>query len=250
MISWKKFANIEVLKALYIKKGAVITVENADRTLTNVDVAELAALNSIAAADLAKIDGITNGTAASGKALVLGASGEIATITSATITTLTSTTVNVVSVVRTGRSMKCGVRGRVGAVAGWVLSAATTQGYVATMAASQAAGTLIVPIEGLWIGDTITGFTINAQIESAGGTVTLDAILRATTNVAADPTEADIGTTMTQVSVTADTASVTSKTGLTEVVAAGKSYYLLITGTTAAATDIILLNSAITVTTA
>lgn len=59
-----------------------------------LDFNEFAALDSIGAADLAKIDGITNGTAAAGKALVLGASGEIATVTSATITTLTSTTVN------------------------------------------------------------------------------------------------------------------------------------------------------------
>lgn len=75
-----------------ISKNATTGVETA------LDVNELTALNNIAAADLAKIDGITNGTAASGKALVLGASGEIATITSATITTLTSTAVNATTV--------------------------------------------------------------------------------------------------------------------------------------------------------
>ena len=42
--------------------------------------------------DLEKLDGITNGTAAANKALVLGASGEIATITTATITNLSTTT--------------------------------------------------------------------------------------------------------------------------------------------------------------
>ena len=42
--------------------------------------------------DLEKLDGITNGTAAANKALVLGASKEIATITTATITNLTTTT--------------------------------------------------------------------------------------------------------------------------------------------------------------
>lgn len=65
---------------------------------TTVDMTEIAALDAIGAADLAKIDGITNGVAAINKALVLGASGEIATITSATITTMTSTTTNATTV--------------------------------------------------------------------------------------------------------------------------------------------------------
>ncbi len=43
-------------------------------------------------ADLEKLDGITDGTAAANKAVVLGASKEIATITTATITNLTTTT--------------------------------------------------------------------------------------------------------------------------------------------------------------
>lgn len=150
------------------------------------------------------------------------------------------------SFVRTGYTVQVGTRAKVGGTAGWVVGAATDLPYVATMAASQTAGTLVIPIDGLHIGDTITGFKINAQIESAGNTVTLDAALRAVTNVAADPTDAAIGS-ITQVSVTADTASAASKTGLTEVVTSGKSYYLLITGTTAASTDIILQHCEITV---
>lgn len=71
-----------------VSRNATTGVETA------IDVNELTALNNIAAADLAKIDGITNGTAASGKALVLGASGEIATITTATITTANVTTLD------------------------------------------------------------------------------------------------------------------------------------------------------------
>ena len=70
MISWKKFASIEVFKTLRMKKNAVITVENSDGTTSNVNIAELAALDGIAASDLAKIDGITNGTVAAGKAIV------------------------------------------------------------------------------------------------------------------------------------------------------------------------------------
>ncbi len=49
--------------------------------------------NAISAAELAFIDGVTAGTATASKAVVLGASKDIATITSATITTLTSTTI-------------------------------------------------------------------------------------------------------------------------------------------------------------
>ena len=49
---------------------------------------------AISATESAFVDGVTAGTATASKAVVLGASKEIATITSATITTLTSTTVN------------------------------------------------------------------------------------------------------------------------------------------------------------
>jgi len=135
---------------------------------------------------------------------------------------------------------------KVGAGAGWVLGGADNLPYVATMAAGQTAGTLVIPIDGLRIGDTITGFKVNAQVESGGNVVTIDAALRAVTNVAAEPTDGLIGAGMTQVSVTVDTAVASAKTGLTEVVASGKSYYLLITATTGASCDIILQHSEIT----
>jgi hypothetical protein len=48
---------------------------------------------AISEAEIGVLDGVTAGTATASKALVLGASKEIATITSATITTLTSTSV-------------------------------------------------------------------------------------------------------------------------------------------------------------
>lgn len=138
------------------------------------------------------------------------------------------------------RTIQVGTRAKVGGTAGWTVGAANDLPYVGTVAASQTAATLVILIDGLAIGDTITGFKVVAQIESAGGAVTLDAILRATTNVAAEPTDAAIGTGITQISVTADTAATGTKTGLTEVVTSGKTYYLLLTATTAAATDIIL----------
>lgn len=54
---------------------------------------------SLSGAELTVLDGVTAGTAAASKAVVLGASKDIATITSATITTLTSTTANVGAIV-------------------------------------------------------------------------------------------------------------------------------------------------------
>lgn len=149
---------------------------------------------------------------------------------------------------RTSVSRQVATRAKVGGTAGWVVGAATDLPYAATMAASQSAGTLVIPIDGLHIGDTITGFRIVAQVESAGQTVTIDAVLKAVTNVAAEPTAADIGTGMTQVSVTADTAVSSEKTGLTETVTRGKSYYLLITATTGSSADIILQHCEVTVT--
>ena len=163
--------------------------------------------------------------------------------------TFSGTTIFTGSVVRASVVKQISSRAKVGASAGWVIPTTTDNCILATMAASQTAGTLVLTIPELIIGSTITGFTINAQVESAGGTVTIDADLRALTNVAADATDASIGT-MTQVSVTADTAVSQAKTGLTEVVTAGKSYYILLTATTGASCDIVLLNPTITVTTA
>ena len=135
---------------------------------------------------------------------------------------------------------------KVGATAGWVVAAAANTALV-TCPASQTAATLVIPIKvPLKVGWTITGFSIIAQIESAGGAVTLDAALRKQTNVAGDVTDASVGA-ITQVSVTADTASTASKTGLTEVVAVGETFYILVTATTAASTDIVLQGITLTV---
>lgn len=134
---------------------------------------------------------------------------------------------------------------KAGATAGWTVNAGANLSE-ATLAASQTGSTLVVPIYGLKVGDIITGFKVSAQIESAGGAVTLDADLRKMTNAAGDPTDASVGT-ITQVSVTADTAVAAAKTGLGETVAFGEWFYVLITATTAASTDIRFLGISITV---
>lgn len=68
---WQMFTNLIIKKTLLFKNGAVIKATQTDGTVTDIDLAELAAINSIAASDLAKIDGITNGTVAAGKAVVV-----------------------------------------------------------------------------------------------------------------------------------------------------------------------------------
>jgi hypothetical protein len=67
---WRKFTNAIVEKTLKFNKGAVIQAVATDGTTSTIDLAELAAIDSIGAADLAKIDGITNGTVVAGKAVV------------------------------------------------------------------------------------------------------------------------------------------------------------------------------------
>jgi len=136
--------------------------------------------------------------------------------------------------------------GKVGGSAGWAVGAAADTAYSATMAASQTAGTFVMQLPYVGVGDTITGVYPIGQIESAGGAVTLDCDLRAMTNAAGDPTDASVGA-ITQISVSADTAVGIAhiKSGLTHTVLATNNYYVLLTGTTAASTDIILLGVAI-----
>lgn len=75
---WEKVTNILVSGKLRLGKNASIVVTNADNSESKINLLELAALDNIAASDLAKIDGITNGTGAVGKALVLDSSGNVA----------------------------------------------------------------------------------------------------------------------------------------------------------------------------
>lgn len=158
------------------------------------------------------------------------------------------------SVVRAAVVRQSGLgRAKVGTTAGWTVNAANNIGTVATVAASQTACTLVIPVF-VQVGETITGFGISASINSAGGTVTLDANLRSLTPAAgATATDTSIGS-ITQISVTAATAvtpaSLGGKSGLSTVVVSGTQYYLLLTATTAASTTIELDQVEVTVTTA
>lgn len=135
---------------------------------------------------------------------------------------------------------------KIGATSGWAVNAADNIGYLATCPASQTASTLVVPVSGLLVGDKITAFSVVGQIESGGNTVTLDADLRKHTAAAADPSDASVGS-ITQISVTADTIISSSKTGLSDTVGADETFYVLLTATTGASTDIALMGITITV---
>lgn len=154
------------------------------------------------------------------------------------------------SLIRPSQKRLIGADPKIGATAGWAVAAATNVGRMATCPASQTASTLVIRVPDLKVGDTITAFGLIGQIESAGGAVTLDCSLRSLTAAAADLTDALVAS-MTQLSVTADTAVTSAnaeKASLSTVVAADAIYYLLITATTAASTDIDLAGAYIVVT--
>lgn len=143
--------------------------------------------------------------------------------------------------------MPAGVHAKVGATSGWVVGAADNLS-LATCPAGKTASTLVVPVAGLKLGNVITAFNLVGQIESGGNVATVDVQLRKLTAAAADVVDSLVAS-MTQLSVTADTAMTsanTSKSGLSETVVEGAVYYLLITVTTAAATDIALQAAEIT----
>jgi hypothetical protein len=134
-------------------------------------------------------------------------------------------------------------RPKVGATAGWAVNAANNLGTLATMAAGGTASTLVVPLDGLVVGDLIEAFHLLGQIDSAGNAATLDCQLRKLSATAAGVVDSLIEAA-TQISVTADTAvtETNSEQVLTvpETVAENSTYYLLVTGTTAAATTVTL----------
>lgn len=141
--------------------------------------------------------------------------------------------------------------GKVGATSGWTVRGAADS-WLCTMAAGGTNSTLVIPLPGLKKGDVIHGFHLIGQIESAGNTVTIDAALYKTTAAAADVVTAAVsGFDMTQLSVTADTK--VSELNAKKVADAAKratvddneTYFLLLTCTTGASTDIALQAAAL-----
>ena len=152
-------------------------------------------------------------------------------------------------VVRTGQRYQGSIAGgKVGGTAGFVLAAASNI-FAATVPASTTGAKFIVPLPQIKTGDIITAFGLLGQIESAGNTVTVDVDLRGAATAAGDFVDASIST-MTQISVTADTAvdSTQDKTGLSTTALQTTQYYLVVTVTTNASTDFDLRGVSVVVT--
>jgi hypothetical protein len=135
-----------------------------------------------------------------------------------------------------------GVHSKVGATAGWVVGAANDT-LLSTCPASQTAATLVVPVQGLKVGDTIIGFSLVGEIASSGGAVTLDASLKSLTTAVGSTTTAVVEA-MTQIAATANTLvdPVDSLTIVTtdQPVTQDTTFFALLTATTAASTSIAL----------
>lgn len=159
---------------------------------------------------------------------------------------------SVATLTRTAQKRLIQVGAKVGATSGWLVNAADNKNSLARLPQSQSASTLVVPLSGLKVGDIITGYHLVGQIESAGNTCTVDCSLRKQTAAAADLTDAEATAGgMTQLSVTADTimsSANTTKAVTADTVGADETFYLLITSTTAASTDVDLQAVAIIVT--
>lgn len=145
------------------------------------------------------------------------------------------------AVTRTGRQVFVPAGDAVaGATAGWVVTGADDG--LARLPASQTNSTLVVPLKGLHVGDTVTGVSVIGQVESAGANVSFTLDVRKSTAAAADFTDASLDTaasgTLTAQTLITSAGTEVAVTGLTEVLAEGESLYALITGTTAALTDI------------
>lgn len=139
---------------------------------------------------------------------------------------------------------------KVGATAGWVVTASTDKQH-ATLPASQTSSTLVCPLPDLPVGATVTAVSVAGQVESAGGNVTLVMSFRKQTNAAADNTDAEIATDNVG-TLTADTKVTSAELGVTgtsEIIASDESLYVLLTGTTAASTDIDLTHLIVSYTT-
>lgn len=196
---------------------------------------------AIVEAELEQLDTVTAGTAVANKAAVLGASYDLDQLS---VGNLTHTgTYTRASQVLTFTDMKVSNAGGTDFVI-------TDDSNKATLVASQTSETLIVKITGLHVGDIITGFNLLGQVESAGNEAVIDADLRKITAVASDVTDASAGT-ITRPTVAADVRldSTTATSGvLAETVSAYETFYVRVTGTTAASTDIAITGVQLTVT--
>lgn len=111
--------------------------------------------------------------------------------------------------------------------------------------------TLVVPISGLKTGDTIVSYNLSGQVESAGNTVSLRSKMYKHTSATSDVTITEIGDTGA-LTFTEDTILNYSTTaedlGTPEVLVAGESIFVVITGSNDIFTDVALQAVEVTIT--
>lgn len=139
---------------------------------------------------------------------------------------------------------------KVGATAGWVITAGTDNAHATLPGTPTTNSTLIINLSGfLQPGDRLKRLWLVGQAESAGNNVAMTLSLRRTYAAAADNVDAELGSKATG-NLTADTLFTFNNTGIVlegtsgstgEVVQEDSVYYLKITGSAATSTDIALL---------
>lgn len=169
-------------------QGVLTTAQQQAKILVNLGIGTLA--------ELGVLTGVTPGTAAANKAVVLGAGKNISTITSATITTLTSTTVNSGVLNATSSVLSSGAAGGIGYAtgAGGTVAQATSKatgvslnalsGAITLNAAALASDAIVsfvltntsiaatdVVVLNHISGGTVGSYTLNAQAAAGSATI-------------------------------------------------------------------------------
>lgn len=138
-----------------------------------------------------------------------------------------------------------------GATAGWNVDVAEDRALLGHVPNSKTACTLIIPLPGLNVGDTIVSFFLNGRIESAGSTVTVDAELFKHTAGAGAIADASLGA-ITQVSETGDfllsAASAGKILAAPEGMGDAETFYVVVTVTTGADGEVELISAGINLT--
>jgi hypothetical protein len=140
---------------------------------------------------------------------------------------------------------------RVGATAGWVLTGIDNS--KATIAASQTNSTVVIPVTGLKVGDIITGYSLLGMINAGatGNSTTINSALHSVQAVAGSATDTAITNATTSKISTVNAvlnSTVGGVTGLSVTVAGDTTYYILVTGTTAAGVTASIHGALVTVT--
>jgi hypothetical protein len=139
---------------------------------------------------------------------------------------------------------------KAGTTAGFVVAAGNNISTV-TCPASKTASTLVMPIDGLMLGDKITGFSLAGAMASTGAG-TLDCALYSQTPAAAGTMTNTLIQSMTQIVIAANGVINNANSGTIlaadTTVQDGVTYYLLLTATTDSATSLIITGAALTVT--